>query len=583
VTSSFSRAGEITWLPLSFSAAAIAFPRAAPVLLATALFLFLALPGLAPAALVRPGLLPVAAALFLFVCGLTIFDQPGGALDLFEDGQILAAADTYSSGGRPYIDTYPIHGWGADGGLDAFLFRIFGATVETFRFRRAVMTAAALVALAAAAGALFEPIAWKGLAFLAALCLCPFPSERQTLAFAALFLLLLAARSGRARDFAAAGALAACELFYSFDLGLVLLSGGLVGSSTRSLLASGLRRLGSGPRDALAFAGGALAASLPFLALLAGSGAALPFLRASFVEIPGAIGDVWGIPAPSASALLSQPDSRATLLAIAADPAQFGSYLLIVLSAAAAVALLRSANGVFGGVDGPAWMSIVVAAAAMRGVLGRADAGHLAFYGVFAGLPAAWLLYRASRAQKGRVVLTGVVLLVLLLRLRPSSTLSLEVGAVIGGANAREARAKEGVLVPRSGGATVSAEQAAELAALRTYFDSMLGPKETFFDFGNEPGLYFLLNRRIPVRFTSVPCYESGEQQDEVIARLERERPPLAVLASGSGRDAFDGVSNRERAPRVAAYLDATYEPFGEIRGRKIGRRRTGAIPSRIP
>jgi hypothetical protein len=583
VTSSFSRAGEITWLPLSFSAAAIAFPRAAPVLLATALFLFLALPGLAPAALVRPGLLPVAAALFLFVCGLTIFDQPGGALDLFEDGQILAAADTYSSGGRPYIDTYPIHGWGADGGLDAFLFRIFGATVETFRFRRAVMTAAALVALAAAAAALFEPIAWKGLALLAALCLCPFPSERQTLAFAALFLLLLAARSGRAREFAAAGALAACELFYSFDLGLVLLSGGLVGSSTRSLLASGLRRLGSGPRDALAFAGGALAASLPFLALLAGSGAALPFLRASFVEIPGAIGDVWGIPAPSASALLSQPDSRATLLAIAADPAQFGSYLLIVLSAAAAVALLRSANGVFGGVDGPAWMSIVVAAAAMRGVLGRADAGHLAFYGVFAGLPAAWLLYRASRAQKGRVVLTGVVLLVLLLRLRPSSTLSLEVGAVIGGANAREARAKEGVLVPRSGGATVSAEQAAELAALRTYFDSMLGPKETFFDFGNEPGLYFLLNRRIPVRFTSVPCYESGEQQDEVIARLERERPPLAVLASGSGRDAFDGVSNRERAPRVAAYLDATYEPFGEIRGRKIGRRRTGAIPSRIP
>jgi hypothetical protein len=583
VTSSFSRAGEITWLPLSFSSAAIAFPRAAPVLLATALFLFLALPGLAPAALVRPGLLPVAAALFLFVCGLTIFVQPGGALDLFEDGQILAAADTYSSGGRPYIDTYPIHGWGADGGLDAFLFRIFGATVETFRFRRAVMTAAALVALAAAAAALFEPIAWKGLALLAALCLCPFPSERQTLAFAALFLLLLAARSGRARDFAAAGALAACELFYSFDLGLVLLSGGLVGSSTRSLLASGLRRLGSGPRDALAFAGGALAASLPFLALLAGSGAALPFLRASFVEIPGAIGDVWGIPAPSASALLSQPDSRATLLAIAADPAQFGSYLLIVLSAAAAVALLRSANGVFGGVDGPAWMSIVVAAAAMRGVLGRADAGHLAFYGVFAGLPAAWLLYRASRAQKGRVVLTGVVLLVLLLRLRPSSTLSLEVGAVIGGANAREARAKEGVLVPRSGGATVSAEQAAELAALRTYFDSMLGPKETFFDFGNEPGLYFLLNRRIPVRFTSVPCYESGEQQDEVIARLERERPPLAVLASGSGRDAFDGVSNRERAPRVAAYLDATYEPFGEIRGRKIGRRRTGAIPSRIP
>jgi hypothetical protein len=583
VTSSLSRAGEIAWLPLSFCAAAIAFPRAAPVLLAASLFLFLALPGLAPAALARPGFLAVAEALFLFVCGLTIFDQPGGALDLFEDGQILAAADAYSSGGRPYIDTYPIHGWGADGGLDAVLFRIFGATVETFRFRRGIMTAAALVALAAAAGALFQPIAWKGLALLAALSLCPFPSERQMLAFAALLLLLLAARSGRARDFAAAGALAACELFYSFDLGLVLLTGGLVGAATRPLLASGLRRIGSGPRDTLVFASGAFGASLPFLALLARSGALFPFLRASFVEIPGAIGDVWGIPAPAAADLLSRPDPRSSLLAIAGDPAHYGSYLLIVLSAAAALALLRSANGVFGGVDGPAWMSIAVAAAAMRGVLGRADAGHVAFYGVFAGLPAVWLLYRASRARRGRVVLTGLVLLVLLLRLRPTGTLSLEIAAVTGGARAREARAREGVPVPRSGGATLPAEQAADLAALRAYFDSMLGPRETFFDFGNEPGLYFLLSRRMPVRFSSVPCYESRDQQDEVIARLEHERPPLAILASGSGRDAFDGVSNRERAPRVAAYLDATYAPSGEIRGRKIGRRVSGAIPSRIP
>jgi hypothetical protein len=584
VTSSLSRAGEIAWLPLSISAAAIAFPRAAPILLAASLFLVLALPALAPAALARPGLLPVAALLFLFVCGLAIFDQPGGALDLFEDGQILAAADTYSRGGRPYVDTYPIHGWGADGGLDAILFRAFGATVETFRFRRGVMTAAAVVALAAAAGALFEPIGWRALAFLAALCVCPFPSERQMLAFAALFLLLLAARSGRARDFAAAGAFAACELFYSFDLGLVLLTGGLAGAATRPLLTSGLRRVGSGPRDALVFASGAFGASLPFLAGLARSDALLPFLRISFVEIPGAIGDVWGIPAPAASGLLSRANWRSSLLAIAAEPAHYGSYLLIILSTAAAVALLRSARGVFAGADGPAWMSIAVGAAAMRGVLGRADAGHLAFYGVFAGLPAVWLLYRASRARRGRFALTTLVLAVLLLRFRPANTLSLEVAAVTGGAKARETHGRaRGVSIPRSGRATLPVEQAADLAALRTYFDSMLGPKETFFDFGNEPGLYFLLGRRLPVRFTSVPCYESREQQDEVIARLESERPPLAVLASGTGRDAFDGVSNRERAPRVAAYLDATYVATAEVHGRKIARRRGGAIPPRIP
>jgi hypothetical protein len=245
----------------------------------------------------------------------------------------------------------------------------------------------------------------------------------------------------------------------------------------------------------------------------------------------------------------------------------------LLLAAAVAVLLLRSALGKFDGADSRAWISVAIASIAFRGILGRADAGHLALYGVFAGLPATWLLYRASRAVNGRVALTGATL-VLLAPLRPLDTLSLEVRAVAGAARERDTRTEEGVHLPRTGGATLPPAQAGEVSALRRYFNDRLAPGETFFDFGNEPGLYFLLGRRMPVRFASVPFYESPVHQAEVIAHLEREQPPLAVLASGTGRDSFDGVPNRERAPRVAAYLDATYEACGEIRGRKIGRRK---------
>lgn len=574
--------GRAAWVPIAVSTLAVAFPRAAPAILAVALFLFLALPSLVRDRADRPGRLAVAIALFLFACGATVFYQPGAAVDLFEDGLILAPADAYLAGGRPYLDTYPIHGWGADGGLDAILFRIFGPTLETFRFRRAAMAAFALVALAAAAGALFPRPLWGGAAFLAALCFCPFPSERHAPAFAALVFLLIGARSGRRWPFPLAGAIAACALFYSFDLGLVVLAGGLFGAATAPFLASGFRRFGSGARDATAFLGGALAASLPFALLLTRSGSLAPFFRISFFEIPGSVADAWGLPAGAVGPLLRDPDPRRVLIALVAGPPMPALFLLTVLATAATVLLLLAAHGRFEREDRVAWIALVVAAVAVRGALGRADEGHLAFYGVFAGLPAAWLVYRASRAVRGRVVLTVATVLFLLARLRPAATVSLELSAVDAAPHEREARARSGVRFPRTGRSTVPADQAKELGALRGFFDSRLAPGETFFDFGNQPALYFLLERRMPVRFTSVPSYELPALQEEVIARLERERPPLAILASGAGSDAFDGVSNRDRAPVVAAYLDGIYEPIGRVAGRTIGRRRTVSSASRL-
>jgi len=52
------------------------------------------------------------------------------------------------------------------------------------------------------------------------------------------------------------------------------------------------------------------------------------------------------------------------------------------------------------------------------------------------------------------------------------------------------------------------------------------------------------------VRYSHVPSYETGEKQREVIAALERERPPMAILSSGSPTDVFSTAFPTESARR---------------------------------
>jgi len=565
------RLADGLWLTLSLSAASLLAPRAAPILLPLALALFLAAPSLARRRKRPRWLTHAALLLLLFACGWTVYDQPGAPLDLFEDGVLLAPAQTYGMGGRPYIDTYPLHGWGADGGLDAFVFRIFGPTLETFRLRRAALTALGLPLLYAASFLLFGDSLWAGIGVLLSLSFCPFLSERQIPALLVLCLLLRAARTRRVADWIVSGALAGAALFFSFDFGLIVLSGGLAAALLVPVLGSGLRWR-SPVSSALCFLAGAATGALPFLLRLAQQGAVRAFFLVSFVEIPATIIDTWGLPVDSASAIAAESGPVRFLVLLATGREMPALFLLLLLASGVTILLFRAARRSLEPLDLAAAASIAVAAVALRGALGRADAGHLALYGVLAGPPAAWILYRAAHVRRHRILLTGAVLAILAARLEPLRALAAQWNAIAGAPAARASAASD-PRVARSGSATLPSGEARELAALKRVFDAM-PPSQTFFDFANEPALYFLFDRKPPVRYCCVPFYETEEKQLEVIEALERVRPPLAILADGSGRDAFDGVPNRERVPRVAAYLDAHYEPYAEVYGRRIARRR---------
>ena len=63
---------------------------------------------------------------------------------------------------------------------------------------------------------------------------------------------------------------------------------------------------------------------------------------------------------------------------------------------------------------------------------------------------------------------------------------------------------------------------------------------------------------------------EAEELQREVIAALERERPPLAILPHGEWTDTFDGIANAVRTPLVADYVYANYRVVEVAAGRLV-------------
>ena len=167
---------------------------------------------------------------------------------------------------------------GTDGGVDAFVFRYAGATLETYFVRRAIWASAAIVLLWWACGIALGSAYWGSAAFLFALSICPTPIERQALAFAALLLLCLSVRKQSRSLVVAAGVVASAEIFYSLDYGLIMAIGGSCGFLLLGLAGGAPgERLMARLADCGAFLGGLLIGSLPFLLLLTFLGAASGF------------------------------------------------------------------------------------------------------------------------------------------------------------------------------------------------------------------------------------------------------------------------------------------------------------------
>ena len=497
---------------------------------------------------------------------------PGALLDLFEHGHWLAPASEMLAGKVPYRDTFPMHGFLADGGLDYLLFRIFGASYRLSLDARHILVsffhpAVFLVAAAAirrpALAALAIPLnIGMSIAVIADRPVVPLLSL-------AAFLWAIGEERSKARAFAA-GFLGGLGLLYSLDFGTFVLI-----AEVATLVAGGLAFRGRQPvpiRAAFYFIG--LGSVLvPWLAFLAAIGALGAFLKASFLDLPRLFESTWGLHFPAPWELVREWMQGHPYYAegVPIGPAVAKRFYLAPVFGALGLGLAlwtwrRKKPAVH------ALRLLVLSLACLgfyRYVIFRFHLGAgNALTGPLFLLLLVTLYELSGRRRRAAVALTVVGVLAAFSMNGPGRLLAVFRDA----ASHRERTAPPPSMVPltvaRGGGIRVPREAAENLREILEFVDSHAPAGAPILDLSNRAALYFFARRPNPTRFTEVPPMAAFE--DEVLSDIDRNRPALVILESGTWLDAIDKIPNSRRIPRVWAWVEENYPVRVKVAGSTI-------------
>jgi len=445
------------------------------------------------------------------------------AVNFFEDGHGIPVVSEMLRGERPYTDIIPTHGLIDDGALYLMASKIGLGSLPHLLNTRLVVGFVSGVAVYCLVLAVTGT---ANMALLGAfLMFSMYPGGmiwiRPSAAIFALAATVAATRLRSRRWFITAGALIVVAYLVSIDFGLY----SAIVALFAAFRARSLRWL----------AIGIAAAAVPALLIFAIFGFALDFIRVNATEILGSHSVYFVHPLEIPEALRSA--ALAGHLANALMPLTW-FIALIATCAALARSPFRARRS-----DGPwligVWMVVATASLIERGNT----------YYFVAGAPflfvAIWTLRRYART------LAIVLMVVVVLLAEPFR----HIIAVI-----PELRhTKQGPLFDPTVTTSIHAAQR---------FASTLQPQDTFVDFSNSALIYTLVHRDCPLRQVEVANYQSDEGQSEVIQRIEKNPHVRAALIMFPGSiQNVDGIPNKERAPKVWAYLQKNFTPAFEQDG----------------
>ena len=468
-------------------------------------------------------------------------------IDLFHRGESLGPAFDYLRGKVPYRDVFVLHGLLEDGQLDAWLFQLFGRNVDIALARPVILGSFAVPALWYVGMAIFDSIPLAAVVMLLG-AVTTVDNERELWEILVLALLLAALRRGSKALFVLSGIAAGVTLFFSFDIGLYSIVGGLIVS--RSIL----------------FGGGIALGAAPFVAYLASRGALKAFFTTSFVVLPKIIDAVWSLPFPDVASTFRSKNLNLHTLSDFFLYEHF-RYILNPLVICVAIVVLLWRRGKREWIDVALFALTVFAILTQRSALGRADFPHQYFSAFLIGPMILILLVLFARTAR-----LWVVLLV------PLLAVALWVPDIANG------RIDDTVhyqgRVSHVGFLDAQAEEIKNrIDAIRYWVWQYSKPNQPIFDFSNQPALYFFCERPNPTRFYQVPILSPPAFQRETILALERAKPPVVIRRSPQEFDVFDSIDNAIRAQAVAAYLDDFYTFAHTTRGVEVWVRKSPAPP----
>ncbi|HEX7152962.1 MAG TPA: hypothetical protein VF618_15850 [Thermoanaerobaculia bacterium] len=505
-------------------------------------------------------------------------------VDLFHRGEAIGPASDYLRGKAPYREVFALHGMLEDGLLDAWLFELFGRSLEVAINRTVILGAFLGVAIWFLGLVLFESIP------LAVLCVAmgswtTAENNRTFFQVAAVALFWHALRRRSRVAAVASGVFGGVALFFSYEIGVFTIAGAL---ATCVIIAIARRRVAweglSPARAATFFLLGLTLGAAPFLIYLASRGALGDFFTVSFVTIPRIIDAVWSLPFPD---LVSTFRKNLNLHALA-DFVLWEKFHLILspltIAIAAAYLIHRWLRRRLDQFDYALLVLTVFATVAQRSAFGRAEFRHQYFAAfligpmlVLLGILVVRVLRRTwARGDEG----THAFVALLVFSAIPVVGILFWIPDLLNARIDDMIRYYPRVLRVHQDG------QAEEVRWRITEVSKEIGEltrrNEPIFDFSNQPAFYFFANRPNPTRFYQVPILSPREFQAETITALERTKPKVIIRTSPELFDQFDGVPNDLRAQAVSAYIDDAYRYHKTIRGVELWTRKADAKPARV-
>ncbi len=474
------------------------------------------------------------------------------------------------AGKVPYRDTFPVHGFLSDGGLDFVLFSLwepdFAISLRAHHLLGVLFQPALFLVTAALVRRVWLAILVIPLNLAIATALV---ADRPVLPLLGLAAFVWAIRSNPRRGRSLlAGTLTSMGFLYALEFGTFVLVAELVGLAWWTASSRGSLppiRIGW-------FAAGLGVILLPFAVFLAFEGALLAFLRTSFLDLPHRIDEIWGWPFPAPWRLVQDwLDGRRTV--VAGLPITLGVAKRLYLAPLAgaggtAIAIWLRAPG------RRALDSLRLLAASLacllsfRYVIGRL---HLEVGNALVGpvlVAVAVLLcrlflerYPASRVPVPAAV--GACAIAAVAMNAPARTAVILKAAAVYPARMAKTEGLVPLSVPRGGGVLVPEAEARELNELVGACDRWVAEKAPIVDLTNRPALFFFLRRSNASRFYQVPLMEAFESS--VLADLRRSPPALAIVASGTPLDAMDCRSAQSRVPLVMALLEKALPRSEEV------------------
>ena len=479
-------------------------------------------------------------------------------IDLFHRGESLGPAFDYLRGKVPYRDVFVLHGLLEDGQLDAWLFQLFGRNAGIALARPVILGSFAVPALWYVGMAIFDSIPLAALVMLLG-AVTTVDNERELWEILVLALLLGALRRKSKMLYVLSGVAAGVTLFFSFDIGLYSIAGGLIVCGVRWPR----HRSDSGGMAAALQIFGIAIGTAPFIAYLASKGAVKAFFETSFVTIPRIIDAVWSLPFPDLTSTFRSKNLNLHTLSDFFLYEHF-RYILNPLVICLAILVLLWRRKRWEWIDTALFALTIFAVLTQRSALGRADFPHQYFSAFLIGPMILILLVLLARAGQWSVALLVPLLAVVLWvpdiangRIDDTCHYQGRVSGTIRDPKAEEVRNR--------------------IDAVRYWVWQHSKPNQPIFDFSNQPALYFFCERPNPTRFYQVPILSPPALQRETILALERAKPPVVIRRSPQEFDVFDGIDNAIRAQAVAAYLDDFYVFAHTTRGVEVWVRKAPA------